>query len=245
MRGLWAADNRGFAACPVNLLAFDTSTEIMRIAVRAGDASVAYEAPGGALASAALIPAMQALLERAGIQVAQLDAIVFGRGPGSFTGLRTACSVAQGLAFGAGLKVLPLETLLAVAEDARERHGAQQVVAVLDARMDEVYHGRYEYRDGHWRRVGSITLVRPQDVQVPAGWVLAGNAAPVYGDRLPLSCAVEAAPTAAALLRLAPALLSTGHGGAATDATPLYIRDKVAQTTEERAAARAARQESP
>src|SRR5437899_256250 len=126
----------------VNLLAFDTSTEILRVAVQADRGTfVEHEAEGGAQASASLIPTIQSLLARCELRLAQLDAIVFGRGPGSFTGLRTACSVAQGLAFGASLPVLGVETLLAVAEDARHRTGATRVLAILDARMNEVYAG--------------------------------------------------------------------------------------------------------
>jgi tRNA threonylcarbamoyladenosine biosynthesis protein TsaB len=92
----------------LNLLAFDTSTEIMSVAVRRGGpgspAPLEHQAAGGAQASTALIPAIQDLLARAGLRLPELDAIVFGRGPGSFTGLRTACSVAQGLGFGAACR---------------------------------------------------------------------------------------------------------------------------------------------
>ena len=200
-----------------------------------------HEAAGGSQASAALIPAIRQLLERAGLRLGQLDAIVFGRGPGSFTGLRTACSVAQGLAFGAGVPVLAVDTLMTVAEEARQREGATQVVAVLDARMDEVYCGAYAYAAGRWQQHGEFSVEPPEAVAVPPGWVLAGNAFAAYPGRLPAAAAqIEASPTAAALLRLAPALIAAGQATPAARALPLYIRDKVAQTTEERAALRAA-----
>lgn len=226
----------------MKLLAFDTSTEILRIAVQHGaHDALEHVGPGGAQASTTLIPAIQELLRRAGLRLADLDAIVFGRGPGSFTGLRTAASVAQGLAFGAGVRVLGVDTLLAVSEDARHRHGIEQVVALLDARMDQVYCGGYRHESGVWRQQGEIVLCAPEAVRVPAGWALAGNGFAVYGERLPAAAGrIEAAPTATALLRLAPALLAGGGGGDAASATPLYIRDKVAQTTEERAALRSA-----
>jgi tRNA threonylcarbamoyladenosine biosynthesis protein TsaB len=229
----------------LNLLAFDTSTEVMSVAVQRGGPlshePLQYQGAGGAQASAALIPAIQNLLERAGLRLAQLDAIVFGRGPGSFTGLRTACSVAQGLAFGADVPVLAVDTLLAVAEEARHGDGATQVVAVLDARMDEVYSAAYAYEAGRWQQQGEFSVARPEAVAVPAGWVLAGNAFAAYPGRLPAAAAqIEALPTAAALLRLAPALIAAGQAAPAARALPLYIRDKVAQTTEERAAMRAA-----
>lgn len=225
----------------MNLLAFDTSTETLSAAVAQGGRVIAEErAAGGALASASLIPTLQALLARAGLSVAALDAIVFGRGPGSFTGLRTACAVAQGLGFGAGVPVLGIDTLLAVAEDARERCGARSVVAVLDARMNEVYAARYRHDGNVWTRDGTIGLMRPAAVQVPHAWVLAGNAFAAYGAELPGDATrVEAFPTAAAMLRIAPQLIAAGGASDAALAMPVYIRDKVAQTTEERTAARA------
>jgi tRNA threonylcarbamoyladenosine biosynthesis protein TsaB len=229
----------------VNLLALDTSTEVFTIAVQRGDAVVEQHGPAGANASSALIPGIQSLLAQAGVLLAQLDAIVFGRGPGSFTGLRTACSVVQGLAFGARVPVLGVDTLLAVAEDARFRAGAVDVVVVIDARMDQVYAAAYAFANGLWRQEQAIALAAPEQVRLPPGWTLAGNAFDAYGSRLPPGARVAAQPAAAALLRLAPALLAAGGAVSAAQALPLYIRDKVAQTTEERAAARAAPPSSP
>lgn len=231
----------------MNLLAFDTSTDTLSIAVQQGGAVWTHTGPGGAQASAALIPMVRSLMAQAGLSFDTLEAIVFGRGPGSFTGLRTACAVAQGLAFGAragqGVPVLPVDTLLAVAEEARHAHGCTQVVAVLDARMDEVYHARCEWTaaEGRWHADTDFGLGAPESVPAPAGWTVAGNARTPYGERLaPTANHVAALPTATALLRLAPALLAAGEGVSASDALPRYIRDKVAQTTAERAALRAA-----
>ena len=231
----------------MNLLAFDTSTDTLSIAVQHGDGVWQHQGPGGAQASAALIPAVRALMAQAGLTFDTLDAVVFGRGPGSFTGLRTACAVAQGLAFGAkggqGVPVLPVDTLLAVAEEARLQNGCTQVVAVLDARMDEVYHARCEWLPGkaRWQTDADFGLGAPESVQPRTGWTVAGNARAPYGDRLaPAASHATALPTATALLRLAPALIAAGQAVAAGDALPRYIRDKVAQTTAERAALRAA-----
>ena len=232
----------------MNLLAFDTSTDVISIAVTDGAQLWVHTGPGGSQASATLIPAIRDCLAQAGLGFADLDAIVFGRGPGSFTGLRTACAVAQGLAFGAqsaarpgGVPVLPVDTLLAVAEDARHQHGVHQVVAALDARMDEVYTAPFEYDGTRWSGPDDFGLMAPQHVDVPAGWTLAGNALAAYGERLaPGATHVAALPTAAALLRLAPALLAAGQAGPADQALPRYIRDKVAKTTQERADERAA-----
>ena len=230
----------------MNLLAFDTSTDTLSIAVQHGEVLVQHTGPGGAQASATLIPELRRLVAEAGLTFDTLDAIVFGRGPGSFTGLRTACAVAQGLAFGArggqGVPVLPVDTLLAVAEEARLQHGCTQVVAVLDARMGEVYHARCEWLGGDngWRTDADFGLGAPETVSLPAGWTVAGNARAPYGDRLaPNALHVMALPTATALLRLAPAPMAAGGGLPASDALPRYIRDKVAQTTAERAALRA------
>ena len=213
----------------------------MSIAVANGAQLWHHSGQGGALASSALIPAIQALLAEAGLGLRELDAIAFGHGPGSFTGLRTACSVAQGLAFGAGVPVLGMDTLMAVAEQARQQAGCTQVLAVLDARMDEVYAGAYEFAQGAWTRRGEFSLDKPEALSLPAGWSLAGNAFDAYGARLPAGPRVACRPDAAALVRLAPALLASGCAVPADQALPLYIRDKVAQTTDERAAVKAAR----
>ncbi len=225
----------------MKLLAFDTSTESLSIAAQHGERVINHSGAGGAQASAGLIPALRQVLAEAALPLDALDALVFGRGPGPFPGVPTACSVAQGLAFGArggaGLPVLPVDSLLAVAEDARHRHGCTQVVAVLDARMNEVYVARYAYDAGQWSASGDCSVCAPEAVAVPNGWTVAGNAQAVYGARLaPHAPHVQARPEAAALLRLAPALLAQGLALAADAALPLYVRNKVAQTTAERAA---------
>jgi tRNA threonylcarbamoyladenosine biosynthesis protein TsaB len=245
MRAIMRRDNRVEAIRrpgPIlNLLAFDTSTDTLSVAVVCtGQPVLEHRGPGGANASSSLIPAIQSQLVHAGITLRDLDAIVFGRGPGSFTGLRTACSVAQGLGFGSGVPLLPVDTLLAVAEQARGVCGAAQVVAVLDARMDEVYFGSYEWEEGVWRVLQPPRLGRPEDVLPPQDWVVAGNAIAAYGARLGHAGEhVDALPSAAALLRLAPAMIAAGGAVDAAHALPLYIRDKVAQTTAEREQARA------
>lgn len=222
------------------LLAFDTSTESLSAGIAWRDAQGRLQqrlhaGSGGRAASAALIPTLVALADGAGVALRDLAAVVFGCGPGSFTGLRTACSVAQGLAWGAGVPVLPVETLLAVAEDAHARSGAARVLAVLDARMGEAYAAAYARTGaGAWQRHGAIRLAKPAQVAVPDGYVVAGNLA------LPGHVHVAAEPGADALLRLAPVLLARGAAVAPEDALPLYIRDKVAQTTAEREAARPA-----
>jgi tRNA threonylcarbamoyladenosine biosynthesis protein TsaB len=234
----------------MKLLAFDTSTELISIAVtRTVDGAVQiwqHTGAGGAQASSALIPAIETLMAEADLRFEELDAIAFGRGPGSFTGLRTACAVAQGLGFGAGIPLLPVDTLLAVAEEARHQHAASQdewrVLALLDARMGELYAAPYAYVSGRWQQRADFNLVKPEQLVLQDSQALAGNVFAEYAERLPVSADMPcwpALPTAAAMLRLAPALLAQGGALSAEQALPRYIRDKVAQTTQERAAAKA------
>ena len=198
----------------MNLLAFDTSTDTLSIAVQQGEGALAqvwaHTGVGGAQASSTLIPAIQRLMKEAGLDFRQLDAIAFGRGPGSFTGLRTACSVAQGLAFGAGVPVLPVDSLVAVAEEARFQFCAAEnlaarvaparlrVLALLDARMDELYAACCEFEDGKWRLPDVCLLIKPEHLALEfpvaqAGaahdgvTLLAGNVFTAYGQRLPAS----------------------------------------------------------
>ena len=244
----------------MRLLALDTSTEHMSVAAgRLGGGSPriwSAAGAGGAQASSQLIPMIRGVMAQAGLVFADLDAIVFGRGPGAFTGLRTACSVAQGLALGAradtpqaNVPVLPVDSLLAVAEQARCQHAPAQprwdVLAMLDARMDEVYLGHYRWEASQWQTLQAPMLARPQDITVQPGQAMAGNVFEVYGARLPSATAdqarITAWPMADAMLRLAPGLLAQGQGVDAALALPLYIRDKVASTTAERAASQVAR----
>jgi tRNA threonylcarbamoyladenosine biosynthesis protein TsaB len=240
----------------MNLLAFDTSTESMSIAVSRTVNGVSntweHTGAGGAQASTGLIAAVLDLMQQAQLTMSELDAVCFGSGPGSFTGLRTACSVAQGFAFAANVPVLPVDSLLAVAEEARHtalgREAQGQVLAMLDARMDEIYAARYAFDGQLWTEVMGSRLVRPEnllpDVVPPT---LAGNVFAAYGERLAAAGAatdsvlcVTALPTASAMLRLAPQLLAQGKAVPAERALPLYIRDKVAKTTLEREAEKAA-----
>ena len=230
------------------LLAFDTATEQMSIGLAVHGRLTVHEAPGGALASAALIPAILALLEGAHITLSDLDAIAFGRGPGAFTGLRTACSVAQGLAFGAAKPVLPIDTLLAVAEDARAGAADMTVWVAMDARMNEVYAAGYRFSAQRWQVLAAPMLVTPEALndrwQASPPQQVAGNALAAFGERLRAPGAVllpAAMPRAAALLSLAQARWDDGDAGDAALALPLYVRDTVAQTTVERDAVRAAK----
>jgi tRNA threonylcarbamoyladenosine biosynthesis protein TsaB len=227
------------------LLAFDTATERMSIALAVRGEVHVEEAPGGMQASAALVPAILALLRRAGVALSGLDAIAFGRGPGAFTGLRTACSVAQGLAFGAGLPVLPIDTLLAAAEDARDGVLPQRVWVTMDARMNEIYAAHYAFEAGRWATLAAPMLTTVEALaerwRIEPPQAVAGSALAAFGDRLATGSArrlPQASPHARAMLPLAQALWDAGGAVDAALALPLYVRDKVAQTTAERDALR-------
>ena len=228
----------------VPVLALDTSTEQIAAGLHSAAGSFTRLAAGGALASARLLPEVKALLAEAGLDWGDLGAIAFGQGPGAFTGLRTACAVAQGLGFGLQRPVVALDSLLIVAEDARAQLGADEVEigVVMDARMDEAYAARYRWRAGRWQvlfapALYSLSALHAQ-WQGAALQALAGSAIAAFGDRLLLPCdgprLAKEHDRAAALLRLAVRAVADGAGVDAAAALPMYLRDKVAQTTAER-----------
>jgi len=268
----------------LKFLAFDTSTDMMSVALSDGTQTWAHHGMGGANASAQLIPVIQNLLSQARLELTDVTALVIGQGPGSFTGLRTACAVAQGLALGANLKVIAIETLMAVAEDARTqlvataRIGGQtlQVGVIMDARMSEVYAGAYEWQADtqQWQSLMPVQVSSPETAvqsiceHMGPHIVLAGNGLEVYKERLNLGSlgkmtgsgkssetgsrtgaetkvmCISAMPRANALLQLAPAMWQRGLAVEPAHVQPLYIRNKVAQTTAERELIKAEKAES-
>src|SRR4030095_4459814 len=170
------------------LLAFDTATERSWIGLARDDGMWLHEGEGGAAASAHFLPAVLDLLENAGVGLDEVDAIAYGRGPGAFTGLRTACSAAQGVGFGAGTRGTARDTLLAVAEDARAGAEVVRIWALQDARMDEVYAAEYAHDAGGWRTVVAPLVTSPEKLverwREQAPEVVAGNALAAYGTRL-------------------------------------------------------------
>jgi tRNA threonylcarbamoyladenosine biosynthesis protein TsaB len=242
------------------LLALDTSTEFCSVALLSAS-SAAAGAPGseeprvwvrheatGAVSSTRLLPAIRELFDEAGLALADCGAIAFGAGPGSFTGLRTATGVAQGLAFGLNCPVVPVGTLLACAESARLRDpSVKRVVAALDARMDEVYWADFAWDEveGEWRTIQPASLDAPDRLRLPeVPFTLAGNAAAAFGPRLAASAVAEAIdgealPHALPLAFVALRALRAGRTVPAELAAPEYVRNKVAQTTAERMAEKA------
>jgi tRNA threonylcarbamoyladenosine biosynthesis protein TsaB len=227
--------------CAMKLLVLDTSTEWCSAALWLDGRVEARRVHAGQRHSSLLLPMIDALLREQGVALRELDAIAYGTGPGSFTGLRIACAVTQGLAFGAGLPVVGVSTLESIAEQA----GAEQVLTLLDARMAEVYWAAYRRDGAGWRTVCAPQLAVPDTVTVPGegAWVGAGNGFAALADVLPprlVSRLVRIddtlVPDAAAMARLAVRALERGAAVDAALAAPLYLRDKVALTVDERRA---------
>ena len=234
------------------LLALDTATDTVHLALVLGADVRVRALPGGAQSSAALLPAIRDLLAEGGLALRALDAIAFGHGPGAFTGLRTACAVAQGLAVGAERPLLALDTLAALAESARQQGEAGDAVwSVLDARMGEVYAARWcRAAEGGWTADGPVALYSPAalaEAIAHAPAALVGNAVTVQAEvlgplaaRLGLATWPAAVPDGAALAVLARVAQGQGAWIDPALALPLYVRDKVAQTTAERETLRSA-----
>ncbi|MES2152876.1 MAG: tRNA (adenosine(37)-N6)-threonylcarbamoyltransferase complex dimerization subunit type 1 TsaB [Pseudomonadota bacterium] len=222
------------------ILAIETSSELASCALINGGAVLVRESSGVRTHSQAILPMVQELLAEARITLGQCDAIAFGAGPGSFTGVRTACGIAQGLAFGAQLPVLPLVTLAMMALACHQHSGATDIVSVLDARMGEVYWAQYRF-DGAWQVLCAPALCAPQAVApLPAGGLTAcGNGLSAYpeafGGRDFMAGALPAIlPHARELAQLAQIDFAAGAGLPAAQAQPLYLRNKIAYTSAER-----------
>lgn len=223
------------------ILAIETSSETASVALLCGGVLLARQSSGIQTHSQTVLPMAQALLAEAGLGLRQCDAIAFGAGPGSFTGVRTACGVAQGLAFGAGLPVVPVVTLEAMAAACFDAHpSVATVLSILDARMNEIYWAQYR-RGGDLEAIAAPALSAPADVRPKHPYALCGNGLAAYPEALaPLASGALACmtnlPDAAQVARLGAMRYGKGGQVAPEEAQPLYLRNKVAQTTAERLA---------
>jgi tRNA threonylcarbamoyladenosine biosynthesis protein TsaB len=224
----------------LNILALDTSTELCSVALWLDAALDERETLAGQAHSSLLLGMVDELLGAHALTVRQLDGIAFGEGPGSFTGLRIACGVVQGLAFGAERPVVGVGTLLAMAVGS----GAQRVVCCLDARVQEIYHAAYERHADVWRAVHEPSLCSPAAVpQLPGGgWFAIGSAFKVYGDVLEQRYAGQLRgvepdryPRARDIAALAMPRFVAGAATPPELAAPLYLREKVALRIDEQA----------
>ena len=227
----------------MKILALETSTEYCSVALWQDGAIVERSELAGQKHSELLIAMVDDLLQATGYRLQALDGIAFGKGPGSFTGVRIACGAAQGLAFGTGLPVAGICTLEALAEAS----GKPRVIAALDARMGEIYHAAYEKRADVWVTMSEPRLCKAEESPPLPGneWSGAGSGFAVHGKALSERYAGQlqgmdgaAVPQAAAIAALGAAQFAQGRGKDAVEALPLYLRDKVALKTHEREAPR-------
>jgi len=223
----------------MRILALETSTEYCSVALWQDGAVSGRCELVGQKHSELLMEMLDGVLREASVTLAQLDGIAFGAGPGSFTGVRITCGVAQGLALGANLPVIGVCTLQALAQAS----GHDKVIAALDARMAEVYHAAYEKRNGTWVAVCEPSLCLPQHAPSVegTGWFAAGSGYLAHGEPLRERYAANlvavdehAVPQASAVAQLAATMFAAGLGVDAAQALPLYLRDKVALKTSER-----------
>ncbi|HEX4781932.1 MAG TPA: tRNA (adenosine(37)-N6)-threonylcarbamoyltransferase complex dimerization subunit type 1 TsaB [Usitatibacter sp.] len=222
----------------MNLLAVETSTELCSVALLRGEELFVEEALAENRHSEMLVPMVAKALARAHLAATQMDAFAFGQGPGSFTGIRIACGLVQGMAFAAHRPVVPVPSLLALAHQTRER----RVVAAFDARMGEAYLAAYARNGEDWDEVIAPRLADAQGVPPLPGrsWTATGSGFDAHSwlrdaYREPVSMRVEGdLPRAGAVARIAARRFARGAAVAAEHAAPLYLRDKVALTTEER-----------
>ena len=222
----------------MQILALETSTELGSCALWRDGEVLERLCPSGRPHSETLLPLVRELLADAGTSFSALDGIAFGAGPGAFTGLRVACGITQGLAVAGGQPVYPVVSLAAMAASV----DAGQVLALLDARMGEVYAGAYRRQGSDYVLHGEIRVASPEALELPAfgAWLACGNAPAAY-PALAARLAETGIPVVAGILpqagsvaRLAAAAAMRGEGIDAAIAAPLYIRDKVAKTVAER-----------
>ncbi len=217
----------------MKLLALDTATEACTVALSLNGEVLEHSEPGGQHAER-ILPMVDALLAEAGLVLTQLDALAFGRGPGSFTGLRIGAGIVQGLAFGAGLPVAPVSSLDALDQG----QDAVKVLAAFDARMQQVYWGVYVRNvQGFMEAQGAEGVFSPLLIPEPegAGWHGAGPGWDAYHAELRQYLGSSLTgwqphcfPRARHVAELGVAALQAGHAVAPEDALPVYIRNDVA-----------------
>lgn len=223
----------------MNIVAFDTSTEYCSLALWLNGSLASRDVLAGQRHSELLLPMLQTMLNEAGVTLSQIDGIAFGAGPGSFTGLRIACSVAQGLAFSQDVPVIGISTLEALAQQV----DTPRVLAALDARMGELYFAAYEKTAVGWYSAHAPVLCRPETAPevTGGGWTGCGSGFDLYQSVLSeryngsLQQIVPGCyPRAREMAQMAAIKFANGGGGPAEEALPVYIRDKVALTESER-----------
>jgi tRNA threonylcarbamoyladenosine biosynthesis protein TsaB len=227
----------------MNLLAIDTSTDSCSVAASRGRDLFSRREPALQRQAERVLGMVEEILAEAKLDLEQIEGIAYGEGPGSFTGLRIAAGVTQGLAFARGIGVVGVGSLITLAEQAAEEAAGEKIIACIDAHMGEVYHAAYCKAGGAWEEISAPGLYKPEAVPVPSGedWMGCGDAFAVHRDRLAARVGdhvsvvrSDVGPTARAVLRLAIPRFAAGEARDAASAVPVYLRDKVAKKTSER-----------
>jgi tRNA threonylcarbamoyladenosine biosynthesis protein TsaB len=232
----------------MNLLAIDTSADFCSVAACRGDALAFRHERAGQRQAEIILDLVDAVLTEAQLTLDHVSGIAYGAGPGSFTGLRIACGVTQGLALARDIGVIGVSTLLALAQEAADAEAAgtsrsARVIACLDAHMGEVYHAAYSRETSGWREILAPGLYKPEAVPPVSGggWIGCGSGFAVYEGRMAARYATQLAAvrpeltaTASAVLRLAAPRFAAGEAMDAATAVPVYLREKVALKTIER-----------
>ena len=227
----------------MNLLAIDTSTDFCSVAACRGETLFSRHEPAVQRQAEMILGMVDAVLAGAGLEIAQIEGIAYGAGPGSFTGLRIAAGVTQGLALARRVGVVGIGTLLALAEEAAAETAGGRIISCLDAHMGEVYHAAYRRAGAGWEEVSAPRVYRPEAVPLVPGenWIGCGDGFAAYRELLAArlgecvsAIRPEAAPTARAVLKLAIPRFAAGEAKDAAAAVPEYLRDKVALKTSER-----------
>ncbi|MDA0237664.1 MAG: tRNA (adenosine(37)-N6)-threonylcarbamoyltransferase complex dimerization subunit type 1 TsaB [Proteobacteria bacterium] len=223
----------------VNILAIETSTDLCSVALSVSGELLILEKRVGQRHSEEILPMIDQLILKSGISLNQIDVIAFGAGPGSFTGVRLACGVAQGLAFGVDVPVVPVSSLEALAQATNY----DKVLICQDARMSQVYSASYKRKDKSWIQFTEPCVCDPQEVNVPLGdgWIACGSGFTSYAQEFKpyfgLSGLVVdvdyASPSAKEVLLIAEREFKNGQCVAAENAAPIYVRNKVALTLDE------------
>ena len=220
------------------ILAVDTATENCSVALLMGDEVISRCEYAPREHTTKILPMVDTVLAEAGIKLNQLDALAYGQGPGSFTGVRIGIGIAQGLAFGADLPMVGVSTLAAMAQGTYRVHKADNVLSAIDARMGEIYWGQYQRKtDGDWQIIGVEQVIVPdalvESVQTESGiWLTAGTAWEVYADtlaKLPFEMQQGSVlyPDSQDMVHLAKFAFARGESVSAEVASPVYLRDTV------------------
>ncbi|EPF2930184.1 tRNA (adenosine(37)-N6)-threonylcarbamoyltransferase complex dimerization subunit type 1 TsaB [Vibrio navarrensis] len=221
------------------ILAIDTATENCSVALLVGEQVFSRSEVAPRDHTKKVLPMVDEVLQEAGLTLHDLDALAFGRGPGSFTGVRIGIGIAQGLAFGADLPMIGISTLAAMAQGSYRQNGATHVATAIDARMNEVYWGRYQRQeDGRWQNVDDECVIPPADLAAQLSpdaqtWTTAGTGWDAYSDALgALTISVEKGdilyPDAQDIVVLASHEWAAGNTVAVEESSPVYLRDNVA-----------------